>query len=753
MPTTENDSHAAFGREGLSRTLDALIHLVEQKSGGMLASVLLLDERGTLRHGAAPSLPAAYNQAIDGLAIGEAIGSCGTAAYRGERVVVSDIRADPLWKDYRDLAEEHGLRACWSTPIPGAGKEVLGTFALYYREPRSPTPEELALTEWAVRIAAVAIERERAEAALRHSEAQLREIFRKAPALIAILRGPDHVYETANPLYLRLIGGRDILGKPLREARPELVGQGIEELMDRVYRTGEPYAATERRILLDRRDDGVLDEAFVNFVYQPLLEADGSVSGILVHAVEVTDQVRARQQVEEQAAELEGLQAETEAINDELQRTNAELAARTHEAEQANQAKSAFLATMSHELRTPINAIVGYTELLDMGISGPMNDAQREQLERIRVSSQHLLALVSDILDLAKVESGQVRVERERVPLRELVQQTVAIVEIQAARRRVELRNEVDDDADLALLADEDRVRQILANLLSNAVKFTEPGGRIRIGYGVVEKADARVSVATPGPWVRVDVEDSGIWIPREKLRSIFEPFVQVDSRLTREHPGTGLGLTISRNLARLMGGDLTVTSRVGDGSCFSLWLPLAPEEQDDPAAESERAPHWSRGLIEAGGALAHHADEIVRAYADRLCADPAVPETVKADRLKLEDHTATFLVNLGKYLAALDEESRETALMQDAAEIQRVILERHGAQRARLEWTEIAFAREFHILWSEMERRIRREMVGHSSPELESALDTLRRLLEQAERISLRGYLRQISTSDPPAD
>jgi signal transduction histidine kinase len=159
--------------------LDALCRLVEELAGGSLTSILLLDSNaGCLRHGAAPSLPAPYIEAIDGVVIGPAVGSCGTAAYRGEPVTVSDIAADPLWTDFRDLALAHGLRACWSTPIFSSAGRVLGTFAIYYREPRTPTPYEHNIIEQITHLASIAVEREQAEAALRQAQADLAHVSR-----------------------------------------------------------------------------------------------------------------------------------------------------------------------------------------------------------------------------------------------------------------------------------------------------------------------------------------------------------------------------------------------------------------------------------------------------------------------------------------------------------------------------------------------------------------------------------------------
>ena len=171
----------ASGR-GLAEVLDCLVRLVEQQSNGMQCSLLLLDEDGThARHGAAAGLPEDYIRAIDGLPIGPRAGSCGTAMFLGTRVIVTDILTDPLWEDYREVARRHGLRACWSAPIFSAHGKVLGSFAMYYEQPRTPSAEELRLIESTADVARIAIERQRAEDALRHSEARNRAMLRAIP--------------------------------------------------------------------------------------------------------------------------------------------------------------------------------------------------------------------------------------------------------------------------------------------------------------------------------------------------------------------------------------------------------------------------------------------------------------------------------------------------------------------------------------------------------------------------------------------
>jgi signal transduction histidine kinase len=240
----------------------------------------------------------------------------------------------------------------------------------------------------------------------------------------------------------------------------------------------------------------------------------------------------------------------------------AEQAARA-EAEAANRAKSQFLATMSHELRTPLNAIGGYAELLEMGIRGPVTDTQREDLHRIQQSQRHLLGLINEVLNYARLETGTVRYELEDVPVRETVAAAESLVAPQARSREVQLEV-AECPSDLAVRADPEKLRQILVNLLSNAVKFTGARGRVE------------VSCAREEATVRVVVRDTGIGIPADKLEAIFDPFVQVRSDLTRTHEGTGLGLAISRDLARGMAGELTAESTTGSGSAFTLTLPAA---------------------------------------------------------------------------------------------------------------------------------------------------------------------------------
>ena len=249
-------------------------------------------------------------------------------------------------------------------------------------------------------------------------------------------------------------------------------------------------------------------------------------------------------------------------------------------ARDANHAKSRFLATMSHEIRTPLNAIVGYIDLLEHEIAGPTTTKQKDYLARVRASSDHLIGLIDDILDLAKVESGRMIVDREAIAAPESVSAAIALIEPQAMAAEVSIATAC-SDGNCFYVGDRDRVRQILVILLSNSLKFTDRGGSITVSCGTSRAADREASLEGNGPWVFIRVEDTGIGISATEAERVFQPFVQLDPGNTRKQGGAGLGLSIGLELARRMGGDLTLRSGGGDGSCFTLWLPSAAPRED----------------------------------------------------------------------------------------------------------------------------------------------------------------------------
>ncbi|MDQ3997135.1 MAG: ATP-binding protein [Gemmatimonadota bacterium] len=262
-------------------------------------------------------------------------------------------------------------------------------------------------------------------------------------------------------------------------------------------------------------------------------------------------------------ADARAARAEAEERARELEVSNLELVRLAAEAEAANRAKSDFLAVMSHELRTPLNAILGYIQIVGMGIHGPVTDAQREALDKCIQNQGRLLSLITDILDYAKLESGQLRLTAKNVTARVVLDgvETAILPQAHAKGIAYECRPGCET---VTMSADPERAQQILLNLLSNAIKFTDPGGSIQVRCETLNRR------------VAIQVRDTGRGIPPDKLETIFEPFVQVDARLTRTQEGVGLGLAISRDLARGMGGDLTVESAEGAGSVFTLLLPRA---------------------------------------------------------------------------------------------------------------------------------------------------------------------------------
>ncbi|GJG85976.1 hypothetical protein tb265_11570 [Gemmatimonadetes bacterium T265] len=418
-------------------------------------------------------------------------------------------------------------------------------------------------------------ERARLLADLGAERERLRVLIRQMPAPVALTDGPAHRFALVNAAFRRISGGgRDVTGLTPSEAFPEVAGQGFSERFTEVYATGAPWVGPETPVRFDRDGTGVVDTWF-DLRLEPVRDGAGRVTGVLTVAVDVTEPVRARREVERLLADSEAARAEADGAR--------------AAAEAANQAKSQFLANMSHELRTPLNAIGGHVQLVELGLHGPVTPEQRGALARVQKAQHRLLALINDVLNYAKLEGGRVEYDLQVVDLRDVLTDVAPLLEPQMAAKGLAFDVRL-PDGPCQVWADRDKLGQVLVNLLSNATKFTdarpaEPAGSAGEEAGrIVVDLNTRADV---GDLVFVRVLDTGRGIPREKQAAIFEPFVQVRTGYAQGTEGTGLGLAISRDLARGMGGDLRVRSRPGEGAAFTVTLRRAAP----PVGDGHRGP------------------------------------------------------------------------------------------------------------------------------------------------------------------
>ncbi len=286
----------------------------------------------------------------------------------------------------------------------------------------------------------------------------------------------------------------------------------------------------------------------------------GLVAGIAL-VVSLAGSVLLKRAVDIRTRQLRKVNREME---DRIKDRTAELAAAMEQAKAADHLKSAFLATMSHELRTPLNSIIGFTGILLQGLAGPMNDEQKNQLGMVQKSSRHLLALINDVLDISKIEAGQLNLSLSTFDLRDSIEKTVHLVTPMAEKNGLDLIVKIGTDVG-EVTSDQRRLEQIILNLLNNAVKFTEKGG-------------IRLTCRTDGSHYELAVSDTGIGMDAGDLADLFQPFHQIDTGLSRKREGTGLGLSICRKLILLMGGSIDVKSRPGQGSTFFIRFPKFQE-------------------------------------------------------------------------------------------------------------------------------------------------------------------------------
>jgi len=506
----------------LSHVLDRVVRLVESQLHGR-CSVLLLDEDGmTTRHGAAPSLPADYVKAIDGAAIGPKAGSCGTAMHTGTRVIVTDIDTDPLWEDYRGLAQRFGLRACWSTPIFSPQRRVLGAFAVYHDEPCEPDEADLRLIDAAADITRIAIEQQRAQQALRDSEARNTAILRAIPDWM-FLTTVDGVFLDFHAKDLSKLHASpvDFLGRSLTAVLPPPVASALMQAFARVL-ASDGMEKVEYALGHDGED---------RFYEARIVRCNGDQ--ILSIVKDVTELRRAEFQADVQRRELAHLGRIS---------TLGELA-----------------GTLTHELSQPLAAVLTNAQVARRAVDHSTLDLDelRETLDDIIRDDRRAAAVIDRLRALLRKEETAL----ELVDVSEVSREVLDLAAGEFMSRRIIVKSSLAPGA-APTLGDRVQLQQVLLNLVLNSCEAMN-------GTPVSDR-ELTVSTRVDGDMVSLVVSDRGSGIPEGQLERVFEPFV------TFRKQGLGLGLAISRSIVAAHGGSIRAENNSDGGATFRCRLPIA---------------------------------------------------------------------------------------------------------------------------------------------------------------------------------
>ncbi len=586
------------GGSSLASALDALCRMVENHSGNTLfASILIVDreEGGRLRHGGAPSLPEAYIRAIDGVAFGPGVGSCGTAAHRGEPVFVAEIATDPLWAGFAELALAHGLRACWSLPILSGTGDVLGTFVMYDSSPRHPTPDDLRIVDIVTRTASIAIERDRSESEQRRAAAatarrseqlqKLAEISGRINSARDVNSVIGIVTEEARNLFGAKQAATSIVLDPSQPQPLNVVAvarnspQEGKSAAASVAKLDEVLHAEQRPIRLAQDALGTdprwkkLEEIVLvrpcegGFLAAPVVGRDGKSMGLLQLADKEGGEFSEDDEVILlQLSRLAAIAVENARLYEEL-RTN-------------DRRKDEFLAMLAHELRNPLAAI---SNAVTVTTRTGLREHIDWSMEVIGRQMKHLTRLIDDLMDVSRINRGKIELRRDVLDVTPILDSAATTVRSLAEERKHSLEVVI-DRGNLWADVDPTRLEQVVVNLLNNAAKYSENAGHIRL------------SAEHRGDELIIAVRDKGVGISPEKLPQMFELFAQGDRTLARSEGGLGIGLTVVKKLVEMHDGSITAKSEgLGKGSEFTIRLPaagrpdVARAKATGPAVQSSR--------------------------------------------------------------------------------------------------------------------------------------------------------------------